>query len=35
MEFNSTFGSKNRGVQIGALFDQSGEFLELARTFVL
>ena len=35
MEFNSTFGSNNQGVQIGTLFDQSGEFLELVHTFVI
>ena len=34
MESNSTFGSNNQGVQIGTLFDQSGEFLELVHTFV-
>ena len=26
MEFNSTFGNNNHGVQIGSLFDQSGGF---------
>ena len=35
MEFNSTFGSNNQGVQIGNFFDKSGEFLELVRIFVI
>ena len=35
MEFNSTFGSNNQGVQIGNFFDKSGESLELVHTFVI
>ena len=35
MELNSTFGSNNEGVQIGAFFDQSGKFVELVHTFVI